>query len=68
MRRISRRSRRTHTTVLDALIVEGRTGVLAGGGYFDWRGRSPAALFAERDRKLLALKQALRGIGTMRGA
>jgi 3-hydroxybutyryl-CoA dehydrogenase len=56
-----------HSTVLDALIAAGRTGVLAGGGYFDWRGSNPAALFAERDRKLLALKQALRRIGTMRG-
>ena len=42
-------------------------GVLAGGGYFDWSGRTPDVLFAERDRKLLALERAVREIGTMRG-
>jgi 3-hydroxybutyryl-CoA dehydrogenase len=56
-----------HSTALDALIAAGRTGVLAGAGYFDWSGRTPAELFAERDRKLLALKRALREIGTLRG-
>jgi 3-hydroxybutyryl-CoA dehydrogenase len=55
----------THSVVLDGLIAAGRTGVLAGGGYFDWGGRRPDELFAERDRKLLALKQALREIGTL---
>jgi 3-hydroxybutyryl-CoA dehydrogenase len=55
----------THSTVLDALVAAGRTGVLAGGGYFDWRGRDPGELFAQRDRKLLALKQALREIGSL---
>jgi 3-hydroxybutyryl-CoA dehydrogenase len=52
---------------LDALIAEGRTGVMAGKGYFDWGGRAPEDLFRERDRKLLALKQALRAIGPMEG-
>ena len=52
---------------LDRLIAEGRTGVMAGKGYFDWGGRSPEELFRERDRKLLALKQALRAIGPMEG-
>jgi 3-hydroxybutyryl-CoA dehydrogenase len=52
---------------LDALIAEGRTGVMAGKGYFDWGDRSPEELFRERDRKLLALKQALRAIGPMEG-
>lgn len=51
---------------LDTLIAEGRTGVLAGAGYYDWPGDA-AALFEARDRKLLALKQALRQIGTMAG-
>jgi 3-hydroxybutyryl-CoA dehydrogenase len=59
---------KTHGAVLDALIAAGRTGVLAGGGYFDWSGRSPGELFAQRDRKLLALKRAFREIGTMRAA
>lgn len=52
---------------LDRLIEQGRTGVMAGKGYFDWGGRSPEELFRERDRKLLALKQALRKIGPMEG-
>jgi 3-hydroxybutyryl-CoA dehydrogenase len=58
---------RDHSDTLDALIAEGRTGVMAGKGYFDWGGRSPEELFRERDRKLLALKQALRAIGPMEG-
>jgi 3-hydroxybutyryl-CoA dehydrogenase len=52
---------------LDKLIAEGRTGVMAGKGYFDWGDRTPEELFRERDRKLLALKQALRAIGPMEG-
>ena len=60
-------AQQTHSAVLDASVAARRTGVLAGGGYFDWSGRSPDALFAERDRKLLALKRAVREIGTMRG-
>jgi 3-hydroxybutyryl-CoA dehydrogenase len=56
-----------NSEVLDRLIAEGRTGVMAGKGYFDWGERSPEELFRERDRKLLALKQALRKIGPMEG-
>jgi 3-hydroxybutyryl-CoA dehydrogenase len=55
------------SATLDALIAEGRTGVMAGKGYFDWGDRTPEELFRERDRKLLALKQALRAIGPMEG-
>ncbi|MFL5257749.1 MAG: 3-hydroxyacyl-CoA dehydrogenase family protein [Rhodopila sp.] len=58
---------RGQSETLDALIAEGRTGVMAGKGYFDWGGRAPEDLFRERDRKLLALKQALRAIGPMEG-
>jgi 3-hydroxybutyryl-CoA dehydrogenase len=58
---------RAHSATLDALIAAGRTGVAAGGGYFDWGGRSADALFAARDRRLLALKRALREIGTLQG-
>ena len=58
---------RGHSETLDALIAQGRTGVMAGKGYFDWGDRSPEELFRERDRKLLALKQALRKIGPMEG-
>ena len=52
---------------LDALIAAGRTGVLAGAGYFDYGDRPPAELFRERDRRLLALKRHLRESGEMRG-
>jgi 3-hydroxybutyryl-CoA dehydrogenase len=58
---------RDHSDTLDALIAKGRTGAMAGKGYFDWGDRSPEELFRERDRKLLALKQALRKIGPMEG-
>jgi 3-hydroxybutyryl-CoA dehydrogenase len=52
---------------LDRLLADGRSGVMAGKGYFDWGGRSPEELFRERDRKLLALKRALREIGPLEG-
>jgi 3-hydroxybutyryl-CoA dehydrogenase len=58
---------RDHSETLDALIAAGRTGVMAGKGYFDWGDAGAEALFRERDRKLLALKQALRKIGPMEG-
>jgi 3-hydroxybutyryl-CoA dehydrogenase len=58
---------RERSETLDALIADGRTGVMAGKGYFDWGDRTPEELFRERDRKLLALKQALRAIGPMEG-
>ena len=58
---------RGHSETLDKLIEEGRTGVMVGKGYFDWGDRTPEDLFRERDRKLLALKQALRKIGPMEG-
>jgi 3-hydroxybutyryl-CoA dehydrogenase len=44
---------------LDELIEVGRTGVMAGKGFFDYRGRSAEILFRERDLKLLALKKFL---------
>jgi 3-hydroxybutyryl-CoA dehydrogenase len=59
---------RTRSETLDALCAAGRTGVMAGRGYFDWGDRAPAELFRERDRKLLALKRAMAGIGRMEGS
>ncbi|MDE2582899.1 MAG: 3-hydroxyacyl-CoA dehydrogenase family protein [Rhodospirillales bacterium] len=59
---------RDHSETLDRLIAAGRTGVMAGRGYFDWGGRTPEDLFRERDRKLLALKRALREIKPMEGS
>ena len=40
---------------------------MAGAGFYDWGGKDPASLFEERDRRLLVLRKALRGIGTMAG-
>jgi 3-hydroxybutyryl-CoA dehydrogenase len=53
---------------VDKLVEEGRTGVMAGKGFFDWGGREPADLFRDRDRRLLALKKALRAIGPLTGS
>ncbi|MGH7066853.1 MAG: 3-hydroxyacyl-CoA dehydrogenase family protein [Acetobacteraceae bacterium] len=50
------------STTLEALLAKGRDGVLAGRGYFDWN-EDPSALFAERDRRLIALKAALKTLG-----
>lgn len=59
---------RGRSDTLDKLIAEGRTGAMSGKGYFDWGNRSPEDLFRERDRKLLALKKAMREIKPMEGA
>jgi 3-hydroxybutyryl-CoA dehydrogenase len=53
--------------MVDDLVAQGRTGVVAGKGFFDWGGRNARELFQERDRKLIALKQAMRRIGRMEG-
>jgi 3-hydroxybutyryl-CoA dehydrogenase len=53
---------------LDSAVAAGRTGVMAGAGFYDWGKADPATLFEARDRRLLALKRALRQIGTMAGA
>lgn len=54
------------SATLDALVESGRTGVMAGQGFFDW-GASPEELFRERDRRLLALKRTLKEIGPLTG-
>lgn len=41
---------------LDALIEQGRHGVLAGAGYFEYGDMTPEELFRNRDRGLLQLK------------
>jgi 3-hydroxybutyryl-CoA dehydrogenase len=58
---------RTSSDTLDKLIAAGRTGVMAGAGYYEW-GADTAKLMAARDRRLMALKKALREIGTMAGS
>jgi 3-hydroxybutyryl-CoA dehydrogenase len=58
---------RGRSDAVDRLVEEGRTGVMAGKGFFDWGGRAPEDLFRDRDRRLLALKKALRKIGPLTG-
>ncbi|MEJ0069549.1 MAG: 3-hydroxyacyl-CoA dehydrogenase family protein [Pseudomonadota bacterium] len=58
---------RGKSETLDRLLAAGHTGVMDGHGFFDWGGRSPAELFEDRDRRLIALKQALRKIGPLEG-
>jgi len=50
---------------LDELIKIGRTGVMAGKGFFNYGGRPAEALFRERDLKLLALQKCLRQLGDL---
>jgi 3-hydroxybutyryl-CoA dehydrogenase len=50
---------------LDKLVKMGRTGVMAGKGFFDYHGRSAEALFRERDLKLLTLQKFLRQLGDL---
>lgn len=49
---------RDHSDSLDRLIEQGRTGVMAGAGFYDYAGKSAVELFRERDIKLLKLKSA----------
>ena len=52
---------------LERLLAQGRGGVMAGRGFFDWGDRPAEELFRDRDRRLLALKRALREIGPLKG-
>ncbi len=58
---------RGRSETLDRLVEQGHTGVRSGRGYFDWGGREASELFRERDRRLLALKRALRAIRPLTG-
>ncbi|WP_419897937.1 3-hydroxyacyl-CoA dehydrogenase family protein [Roseomonas sp. USHLN139] len=58
---------RGQSDALNAALAQGHSGVMAGRGLYDWGGADPAALLAERDRRLLALKKAVREIGPMAG-
>lgn len=46
-----------HCETLDRLIAQGRTGVMAGAGFFDYGGRAPEDLLRARDLNLLRLKR-----------
>jgi 3-hydroxybutyryl-CoA dehydrogenase len=51
-----------HSRTLDDLVAAGRTGVMAGAGFYDYGEAAPAELFRRRDLKLLRLKKALQEI------
>lgn len=50
------------TPVLDRLIAAGRSGVLAGAGFYDYGDTSAEALFRDRDLRLLRLKAQLQNL------
>ena len=50
------------SATLTRLIDEGRTGVRAGAGFYDYGNASAEDLFKARDTKLLKLKQAIKKI------
>lgn len=47
---------------VDRLVAEGKTGVQAGAGFYDYGDKSAEQLFQDRDVRLLELKQALSDI------
>jgi len=49
---------RPRSESLDRLVEQGRSGVMAGAGFYDYGGQSPVELFRQRDIKLLKLKAA----------
>jgi len=53
---------RDRCDTMDRLVAAGKIGVMSGAGFFDYGGKKPAELLRERDRKLLALKKAIRAI------
>jgi 3-hydroxybutyryl-CoA dehydrogenase len=53
------------SATLDLLLAAGRTGAMSGRGYYDWGGRSPEELFRQRDRKLIAIRRAMREARSM---
>ena len=54
---------RERSATLDRLVAAGRSGVMAGRGFFDYGGRTPDELFRARDARLLSLKRHLRDLG-----
>lgn len=53
---------RGRSDIVDRLVAEGRLGVTAGAGFYDYEGWSAEDLLRERDRKLFALKRAVERI------
>ena len=57
---VSDRGPAPSSILLNELVSQGHDGISTGKGFFNYAGRSPADLRMERDRKLLAMKKALR--------
>ena len=53
---------RDNSEAVDQLMRQGRTGVMAGAGFFDYAGKSAVELLHERDVNLLKLKATLQAI------
>ncbi len=53
---------RGYSEMLDRLVAEGRLGATTGAGFYDYPNQSAADVFKARDRKLFALKEALKRI------
>ena len=53
---------RDHSETVDKLMAQGRTGVMAGAGFFDYHGQSTVDLLRDRDVNLLKLKATLQAI------
>lgn len=56
----------TVSTVLEALVDQGRQGVLSGSGFYDYSKEDAVELFRKRDRDLLALKASLQDLAARR--
>lgn len=54
-----------HSATLDLLLAAGRSGAMSGRGYYDWGEAKPEELFRARDRKLIAIRRAMRAAGSM---
>jgi 3-hydroxybutyryl-CoA dehydrogenase len=44
---------------IDALVAQGRMGVISGQGFYDYQGRSTEEILRERDLRLLKLREFL---------
>lgn len=53
---------RQRSTTLEALIADGKGGVMTGAGFFDYGGKTPAELFRERDLGLLRIKKTVAAV------
>jgi len=50
---------------VDRLIAQGKLGIKSGSGFYDYSGRSTEEIMRERDRKLIKLREFLKGLGEL---